>query len=84
MGDSLLSFSTISVEQMQTQANSGGMSEMYIDSGTYMKSFYTVMYCPSGVRVSDMRSTHARIHHRITWAIPCRASLARNTGSAPT
>jgi len=58
------------LRQMQTQSNEGGMTELYIDSGTYVKSFYSVMYCPSGVTVNklqDPRSPHSRIHHRINW-----------------
>jgi hypothetical protein len=50
------------------------MSEMYLDSGTYIKSFYTVMYQPSSVKVEIMRSHHdERLHHAIDWdcTVPC-------------
>ena len=56
--------------QLQTQANAGGMSEMYAASGTYVKSFYSVMYAPSCVKVGTMgdpRSPHYRLHHKINW-----------------
>jgi hypothetical protein len=56
--------------QKQTQSNSGGMTELYLDSGTYVKSFYSVMYCPSSVKVGvmgDPRSGHVRLHHAIDW-----------------
>lgn len=41
-----------------------------LDTGTYVKSFYTVMHCPSFVRVgvlSDHRAAIAnvRLHHSI-------------------
>ncbi len=58
------------VNQLATQSNSGGMTDLYIDSGTYIKSFYSVMYCPSGVKVGQMgdpRSPHYRLHHQINW-----------------
>lgn len=57
----------ISIDQVETQQNSGGMTEMYLDSGTYIKSFYTVMYSPSSVKVAMMWSRHPRIHHHISW-----------------
>lgn len=55
------------VNQIATQAGKGGMSEAYLDSGTYVKSFYSVMACPSSVKVSMMGSKHKRIHHKINW-----------------
>jgi hypothetical protein len=54
----------LTIMQMQlvqkvTQSNSGGMTEMYLDSGTYMKTFYSVMYCPSSVVVSELGDSGA-------------------------
>lgn len=66
----LLLFTTnqISLNQTTTQANSGGMTELYLDSGTYVKSFYSVMYHPSSVKVKLLRErTGARLHHSIAW-----------------
>lgn len=56
--------------QKQTQSNEGGMTGLYLDSGTYVKSFYSVMYAPSCVKIGtfgDHRSPHYRIHHQINW-----------------
>jgi hypothetical protein len=59
--------------QKTTQSNAGGMTDLYLDSGTYVKTFYSVMYAPSCVKVSDLSSPqkgsegHARIHHKVTW-----------------
>lgn len=59
--------------QKTTQSNAGGMTDLYIDSGTYVKTFYSIMYAPSCVKVSDLSSPqkgsegHARIHHKVTW-----------------
>lgn len=58
------------VIQMATQSNAGGMTDIYQHSGTYVKSFYTVMYAPSCSKISvlkDSASPHPRIHHKINW-----------------
>lgn len=58
------------MNQQVTQKTKGGMTDLYLDSGTYIKSFYSVMYCPSGVKVGqlgDARSPHYRLHHQINW-----------------
>lgn len=57
----------VSLNQIQTQGNSGGMTEVYLDSGTYVKSFYTIMYHPSSVKIRMMGSSHRRLHHSIDW-----------------
>lgn len=57
----------ISIVQKQTQQIKKGLTEMYLDNGTYMKSFFSVMYNPSCVKVSMMNSNHKRIHHSINW-----------------
>ncbi len=57
-----------SIVQAQTQATAGGMTDAYLKYGTYVKSFTSVMYAPSSVKVSMIRGQKsARIHHRITW-----------------
>lgn len=62
-----------SIEQAATQSQKGGMTGQYEKSGTYVKSFSTVMMLPSAVKVSMMRSMHQRLHHTINWkvAVPC-------------
>ena len=73
LGNLFMSFNNVSIEQGQSQTNTGGMTEMYLDSGTYIKSFYTVMYQPSSVKVTMMKSHHQRLHHEIQWdnTVPC-------------
>ena len=63
----------ISINQMQTQANSGGLTDIYLDMGTYVKSFYTVVISPSSVKISMMGNKNMRIHHKVNWrkTIPC-------------
>lgn len=66
-GELILSIADISVEQLPTQSNAGGLTDIYLDKGTYMKSFYSVMFSPQCVTVSDMGTSHRRIHHRVNW-----------------
>lgn len=67
-----LTIALIAIEQMQPEQQSGGMTDAYQSSGSYIKSFYTVMMCPSFVTVQGMNTKHARLHHRIDWkrAVP--------------
>lgn len=60
------------IVQAQTQKSSGGMTELYLDSGTYQKSFYSVMFAPSCVKIGVMGNDHPRIHHAVDWktAVP--------------
>ena len=62
----------LQLDQLATQANSGGMSEVYRDSGTYAKSFYTVMAAPSCTTIRIMGRSSQRLHHNIDWdkAVP--------------
>lgn len=67
-GDLFFSFTQVFLHQKQTQANSGGMTDVYLSSGTYVKSFYTVMYHPSSVTVEMMKSrSNPRLHHAVNW-----------------
>ena len=58
--------------QCETQSNAGGMTDTYQSHGTYAKSFPSVMLNPSCVKVSDMATTHTRLHHTVSWnnAVP--------------
>jgi hypothetical protein len=72
-GELFLTHPMIRIEQLTTQSNSGGLTDIYLDMGTYVKSFYSVMYAPSCVKINVMGVTDRRIHHRIKWnnAVPC-------------
>ena len=73
-GALFLSFFNAILTQETTQRAPGGMTELYLDSGTYIKSFYTVMYAPSCTTVyQTQNSAHGRLHHLINWpcAVPC-------------
>ena len=71
-GQLFFTISDIRLEQLATQSNDGGMSASYLESGTYVKSFYTVMYCPSFCLIRPMGWKNPRLHHSITWknAVP--------------
>lgn len=63
----------VSLGQTQTQTNSGGLTEIYLDLGTFVKSFYSVMYLPSAVKVKVLQDRgNPRLHHSIAWnnAVP--------------
>ena len=62
-----LTIPVLSLTQKQTQSNAGGMTDIYEDKGTYVKSFYTVIFQPSSVSVSMMKTSNARLHHNINW-----------------
>lgn len=68
-GKLLLSYTDVDLVQTQTQKQKGGMSEQYIANGTYVKSFYTVMCCPSCVEIGMMGGSRKgmRLHHMIKW-----------------
>ena len=55
------------ITQKQTQSNAGGLTDIYLDRGTYVKSFYTVMCAPSCAKIAAMGDKHMRVHHRILW-----------------
>jgi hypothetical protein len=62
----------VSLNQATTQANAGGMTEIYLAQGTYVKSFFSVMFNPSSVKVRMLHGKNTRLHHSIKWdnAVP--------------
>lgn len=57
----------LQAETPATQAMKGGMTDIYVDNGTYRKSFYSVMCNPSCVKVARQGLIDFRIHHNISW-----------------
>lgn len=66
-GQLMMTITDLMLNQVQTQSNSGGMTDLYLDGGTYLKSFYTVLYMPSAVTVQPMGTSHKRLHHKVNW-----------------
>lgn len=71
-GELFLTIPVIAINQKDTQQISKGLTELYLDNGTYIKSMFSVIYNPSCVKVSMMNADHKRIHHSISWinAVP--------------
>jgi hypothetical protein len=67
-----LTFTGMRVQQAQTQQAQGGLTDIYKRYGTYVKSFYTVMACPSFCKVAMMGNKDKRLHHLVAWgkAVP--------------
>ena len=71
-GHLFFSIPNTNLQQTATQSQAGGLTDMYKAYGTYTKSFYSVMYNPSSVRIGMMGYAHPRLHHIIKWnmAVP--------------
>ena len=66
-GELFMTIADIDLIQVQTQKDSGGNSQAYLEYGTYLKSWYSVMVMPSSVKISMMGDKHPRVHHLIDW-----------------
>ena len=65
-------FCEFELKQETTQGNDGGMTDTYKAEGTYVKSFFSVMYNPSCVKIGLFGEKNLRLHHKIKWenAVP--------------
>lgn len=61
----------IKLNQEQTQKSSGGMTDSYLNGGTYVKSFYSIIGNPIAVKISLMGDNHLRLHHKIDYNKIC-------------
>ena len=67
-----LTIPLVCLHQQTTQRTPGGMTELYLDSGTYLKSFYSVMLTPSAVKIAVMGGdAEKRLHHFVEWNHCC-------------
>ena len=66
-GELIFTYTPFMITQKTTQKNAGGMTDTYLDMGTYLKSFYSVVYSPQAVKVGEMGDKHKRIHHLVNW-----------------
>jgi len=67
-GKLFFTFTNIQLDQKDTQSQDGGMTNAYSLTGTYVKSFHSVMMHPSSVKISMMNASNPRLHHSIKWA----------------
>lgn len=65
-GELIMTSIDVCITQMTTQANKGGLTDAYLDFGTYTKSFYAVMMNPSICKIAMMGDKHMRIHHQVS------------------
>lgn len=84
-GALFLTTMTVQLNQVATQQGEGGMTGAYLDAGTYVKSFFSVMMAPSCVRVGSLGRTDRRFHHAIAWdnAVPKIVSGRFRKGPVP-
>jgi hypothetical protein len=80
----------IAINQKQTQSSGSGNTDMYKKYGTYVKSFYSIIGHPSGVKIAALFNTSARkasgpktndtfrVHHRVTWGSVAPLILREN------
>lgn len=71
-GERIFTICNVMINQLLTQTNAGGMTDVYKENGTYVKSFYSVIFSPSCVKISSIGGSgnghmFRRIHHRISW-----------------
>jgi len=72
LGDLMFTINFASINQETTQQHEGGLTDVYLGDGTYVKSFYTILYAPSCTSLTKMGNKDMRIHHKIDWrsAVP--------------
>ena len=64
-GRLFLTFDFIMIDQPETQQVDGGMTDMYVGAGTYQKTWYSILCCPSFVKAGMMGDRYYRIHHSV-------------------
>ena len=67
LGKVMFTLARMRLSQLATQSNSGGLTDIYLDVGTYVKSFYSVLFAPSATKLTLMGCKYKRIHHKIIW-----------------
>lgn len=76
-GELFFTYMPFYLTQIPTQQGNGGATDIYLEYGTYVKSFTTVMLAPSCVEVVPMWGVkNPRIHHRINYS-QCMPKIIR-------
>ena len=72
-GKVFITIPMVRIVQKETQTNKGGLTDIYLNLGTYVKSFYSVMYAPACVKISEFGVINKRLHHKVIWkkTAPC-------------
>lgn len=68
-GKAMMMLNHVGLWQKPTQKTAGGMTETYLQQGTYTKSMYSVMRCPTAVQVSVLQAHNGnmRVHHKVNY-----------------
>lgn len=68
-GDLMLTCNLVAIKMTETQATEGGMTEAYLNVGTYVKSAYSLITSPSCVKIAYLEdysgNSGGRIHHNV-------------------
>lgn len=67
IGNIMIQLNVVSVQQEITQKQKGGLTDIYLEMGTYNKSFYSIIVAPSCVKIGVNGNKNYRIHHSIDW-----------------
>jgi hypothetical protein len=72
-GDIFFTTNLIYLNQMITQSNKGGLTDIYLTLGTYVKSFYSIIANPASVKINLMGNKNKRLHHIVNYrnTAPC-------------
>lgn len=72
LGLLFLTHTNLQFDQTLSQVGAGGMTDLYLEAGTYIKSMFTVLAAPSCVSIRSMGRTSRRLHHHVSWrhAVP--------------
>ncbi|MBR0090217.1 MAG: hypothetical protein IJP92_00745 [Lachnospiraceae bacterium] len=66
-GDLYYTYLPLMINTELTQKGGGGMTDAYKATGTYRKSFYSIMALPSCAKIYYIGKVEDRIHHAIEW-----------------
>lgn len=77
-GRLVLTLMGLSLSQGVTQQNKGGLTDIYKDQGTYVKSMYSVLYAPACVKVKNMVVGEKRLHHIVDYDRCCPKIIREN------
>ena len=72
-GGLYITYMRFKLDQGVTQQNDAGLTDIYLDAGTYIKSYYTSMISPVGVNIWLMGLNDRRLHHKVNYkkTMPC-------------
>ena len=82
-GSVFLTIPWASITQAATQSQKGGATDYYLKFGTYCRSFTTLMFMPSAVKVGILQSTFSRLHHMVDWAATVPKILSQSYKKKP-